>query len=144
MTWGKDWRGSRAAILFFEKGGPAFVVILTFIHCSDGREHTKMDVHIKPVLDSTRWPSSTEVQQVQLHRILVEDLTIGQELQTSGAQKTLSLGGRILTLRLKRELIFDEDTFVLDLLLSGIKRGSSETIPESHPKRSKGSETEAD
>jgi hypothetical protein len=144
MTWARDWHGSRAALLFFMSDGLAFVVVLTFIHCSDEKELTQMDVHIKPVLDFTRRPTGSEPRQVVLNRILVEDIPVGQELQVAEAQATLSLESRILTVRLKREVIFDEDTFVLDPLFSGVKRELSETTLETFPKRNKGSKAKED
>ena len=39
-------------------------------------------------------------------------------------------------IRVKKEMVFDEDMFILDFLFPGVKRGNSETA-ESRQKRSK-------
>jgi hypothetical protein len=51
-----------------------------------------------------------------------------------------------MTIRVKKEMVFDEDIFILDFSFPGVKRANSETTPESHQKRrkqSKGTKGEA-
>jgi hypothetical protein len=131
MTWAKDWRGTRAAIYFSKKNGPAFVVVLTFIHLLNEGGHTKMDVHIKRVRDRLKEPTLIVLRQVVLDEILVEDIPFEHGHGLAEAKTTFTFESRVMTVRIKKEMIFDEDMFVLDLFFSGVKRGNSEITPES-------------
>jgi hypothetical protein len=131
MTWAKDWRGARAALYFSKNNGPAFVVVLTFMYLLNEGGHTGMDVHIKPVRDCTEGPIRTVLDQVVLDRILVEDIPFGHGHGLAEAEVTFPFESRVMIVRVKKEVIFDEDMFVLDLFFSGVKRGNSEVTPES-------------
>ncbi len=126
MTWAKDWSGARAALYFSKTDGPAFVVVLTFIHLLNEGGHTEMDVHIKPVQDCMKGPIRTVLNQVVLDRILVEDIPFGHGRGMAEAKTTFPFEDRVMTVRVKKEVIFDEDMFVLDHFFSGVKRGNSE------------------
>lgn len=136
MTWATIWRGSRAALHFSKKNGPTFVVILTFKSLSDEGEEIGMDVHIEPVLDSSK-----ESPKKTLREFLAEELTHGQIFHLTEAQKMLALGDQLMTVRVKKDAIFDEDIFIVDFFLSGIKRGTSESTVENSQKRSKQSKS---
>jgi hypothetical protein len=127
MVWTKDWRGTRAALYFSKNNGPAFVVVLTLAYRSFDEGYPRMHIHIKSVHDSMKGPISAVLRQVNLRRILEEDfppLKQGQEL--AEVQTTFPFESRVMTVRVKREIIHDEEVFVLDLLFSGVKRRNSE------------------
>ena len=42
------------------------------------------------------------------------------------AKTTFPFEGRVMTVRVKKEVIFDEDMFFLDHFFSGVKRGNLE------------------
>lgn len=147
MTWAKFWRGSRAAIYFSKKDGPAFVVILTFTSLSDQGGQIGMDVHIKSVIDFTTVRTRKVLCEVVLDEVLVEVFPHDHGFQLAEARKTLPFEDRLMTIRVKKEMVFDENIFVLDLSFSGVKRENSETTPESRQKKtkqSKSTEGEAD
>jgi hypothetical protein len=131
MTWAEDWRGARAALYFSKNDGPAFVVVLTFMYLLNEGGHTGMDVHIKPVRDCMKGPIRTVLDQVVLDRILVEYIPFGHGRGLAEAKITFPFESRVMTVQVKKEVIFDEDMFVLDLFFSGVKRGNSEVTPES-------------
>lgn len=136
MTWANSWRGSRAALRFSKKDGPAFVVILTFTSLSDQGGKVGMDVHIESVMDCAK-----EATKKALKEFLVEDFTHGQGFQLTEAQKTLALEDQLMTIRVKKEMVFDEDIFIADCFFSSVKRGISEMTLESSQKRSKQSKS---
>jgi hypothetical protein len=131
MTWVKDWRGARAALYFSKNDGPAFVVVLTFMYLSNEGGHTGMDVHIKLVRDCMKGPICIVQDPVVLDRILVEDIPFRHGHGLAEAKTTFPFESRVMTVRVKKEVIFDEDMFVLDFFFSGVKRGNSEVTPES-------------
>ncbi|PVH75186.1 hypothetical protein DL98DRAFT_518804 [Cadophora sp. DSE1049] len=137
MTWDKSWRGSRAALYFSKINGPAFVVILTFVSLSDQGGRIGMDVHTRSVLDCTKEAEGKASSRIVLDQILVEVFHHEQGFQLTEAQKTSPFEDQLMTVRVKKEMVFDEDMFILDFLFSGVKRGSSETRPESRQKRNK-------
>jgi hypothetical protein len=141
MSWAKAWRGSRAALYFSKKDGPAFVVILTFTYLSDQGGQIGMDIHIKSVMSYTKEPISKRQQKVVLDQILVEVLPYDQGFQLAEAQKTLPFEDQLMTIRVKEEMVFDEDMFILGFSFSGVKRGSPDTILESPQKRAKQSKS---
>ena len=141
MTWAKDWRGSRAALYFSKKDGPAFVVILTFLSLADQGGQIGMDVHIKSVIDCTTEGTRKVLHWVLLHQVLVEVFNYEQEFRLAEAQKTLPFEDQLMTIRVKQEMVFDENIFILDFSFSGMKRANSETTPESRQKRIKRSKS---
>jgi hypothetical protein len=141
MTWAKSWRGSRAALYFSKKDGPAFVVLLTFASLSDQGGQIGIDVHIKSVTDCTKGAERESPRQVVLDQVLVKDFHHGQVFGLTEAQKTLHFENQLMTIRVKKEMVFDEDMFIIDFSFSGVKRGNSETTPESRQKRSKQNKT---
>jgi hypothetical protein len=136
MTWQKCWRGSRGALFFSKKDGPAFVAVVTFRFLADQGGQIGMDVHFKLVMESTKEVSRELLRQV-LEEILLEDFPNEQGFRLGEAQKVLPFEDRVMTIRVKNEMVFDENLFILDLLFSGVKRGNSETTPESDQKRTK-------
>jgi hypothetical protein len=134
MTWAEDWRGSRAALFFSKMDGPAFVVIVTFRSLADQGGQIGMDVHFKLVKEYAKEVSRELLRQVVLEEILHEDFPNDQGFQPAEAQKVLPFEDRFMTIRVKNEMVFDENLFILDLLFSGVKRGTSETAPESDQK----------
>jgi hypothetical protein len=130
MTWAEYWRGSRTALVFSKMDGPAFMVIVTFRSLADQGGQIGMNVHTKEV-------SREVLRQVVLEEILHEDFPHEQGFQLAEAQKVLPFEDRLMTIRVKNEMVFDENLFILDLLFSGLKRGNSETAPESDQKRTK-------
>ena len=136
MTWAKLWRGSRAASYFSKKDGPAFVVILTFLSLPDEGGEIGMDVHIKPVMDCAPEATREILRKVVLGQILVENFH-QEGFRLAEAQKTMLFENQLVTIRVKKELVFDEDIFILDFSFSSVKRGNSETIQEGGQKRSK-------
>ena len=137
MTWGEYLLGSRAALFFSKKDGPAFVVIVTFRSLEDQEGKIGMDVHFKLVKESTKEVSRELLSQVVLEEILHEDFPHEQGFQLAETQKVLPFEDRLMKIRVKNEMVFDENLFILDLLFSGMKRGNSETAPESDQKRTK-------
>ncbi|KAH7311899.1 heterokaryon incompatibility protein-domain-containing protein [Rhexocercosporidium sp. MPI-PUGE-AT-0058] len=137
MTWAKVWRGSRAALYFSKKDGPAFVVILTFTSLSDQGGKIGMDVHIKSVMDYTKEATWKVLRQIVLDQILVEVFPCEQGSQLAEAQKTLPFEDQLMTIRVKKEMVFDEDMFILDISFSGVKRRNSDATLESPQKRAK-------
>ena len=136
MKWAKSWRGSRAALYFSKKDGPAFVVILTFISLLDQGGQIGMDVQIHSVMNCTKGTEDEVLRQIVLDEILVEVLNYEEGFRLDEAQKTLHFENQLVNIRVKKELVFDEDIFILDFLFSGRKRGNSETTTESRQKRS--------
>jgi hypothetical protein len=122
MTWATFWRGSRAALYFSKKDGPAFVVILTFISLSDQGGQIGMDVHIESVMDCTKQATGKVLRQVVLNQILLQDFPHEQGFQLAEAQKTLPFEDQIMTIRVKKEMVFDENIFILDFSFSGVKQ----------------------
>jgi hypothetical protein len=108
MTWAKDWSGWRAALFFSKMDGPAFVVIVTFSSLGDQGGKIGMDVHIKLVMES--------LHEVVLDEILLEDFAYEQRFQLGQAQKVLPFEDRVMTIRVKNEMVFYENLFILDLL----------------------------
>ncbi len=100
-----------------------------------------MDVHIKSVMDCTKEATRKVLRQVVLDQILVEVFPYEQGFQLAEAQKTLPFEDQLMTIRVKKEMVFDENIFILDFSFSGVKRGNSETTPESRRKRSKQSKS---
>lgn len=137
MTWEKFWPGSRAAFFFSKQDRPAFVVVVTFRSLADQGGQIGMDVHIKLVMESTKEVSGELLRQVVLEEILLEDFPHEQGFQLAEAQKVLPFEDRLMIIRVKNEMVFDENLFILDLLFSGVKRGNSETTLESDQKRTK-------
>jgi hypothetical protein len=134
MTWSKFWHGSRTAIYFSKHGGPAFVIILTFI--SQGGQ-IGMDVHFKSIMDSAKVVGREILRQVVLDQVLLENFPHEQEFRHGEVRKTLPFEDQLMTIRVKKEVVFDEEIFVLDILFSGVKREYSEMRPETSEKRSR-------
>ena len=100
-----------------------------------------MDVHIKSVMDCTKEAEREIPRQVVLDQVLVEDFHHEQGFGLTEAQKTLHFENQLMIIRVKKEMVFDEDMFIMDFSFSGVKRGNSETTPESRQKRSKQTKT---
>ena len=130
MTWDKGSRGALAALYFSKKDGPAFVLLLTFIHLWNPKRQVGIDIHIKQVRDNMNEPVAAALGKVRLHRILVEHIPSERGHTLGEAITTFSFENRVMTARIKEELIFDENMFVVDLLFSGVKRRNSEVAPE--------------
>lgn len=100
-----------------------------------------MDIHIKSVMDCTKEATRKVVRQVVIDQILVEVFYHEQGFRLAEAQKTLPFEDQLITIRVKKEMVFDENIFILDFSFSGVKRANSETTPESRQKRSKQSKS---
>lgn len=117
------------------------MVILTFVSLSDQGGQIGIDVHIKSVMDCTKEVTWKVLRQVVLDQILVEVFHYEQGFQLAEAQKTLPFKDQLITIRVKQEMVFNEEMFILDFSFSGVKRANSETTPESRQKRSKQSKS---
>jgi hypothetical protein len=62
---------------------------------------------------------------------MVEQFLHGQGFQLAEAQKTLPLEAQLMTIQVKKKILFDVNIFTMDFSLSGVKRESSEMTPES-------------
>ena len=75
-------------------------------------------------------PMRAVLNRVSLRDTLKEQIPSGNEPGLGEGKATCRFGSRAMTARVKKEMIFDEDMFVLDLLFSGTKRSISEVTPD--------------
>ncbi|KAH6664603.1 hypothetical protein B0J14DRAFT_569579 [Halenospora varia] len=80
---------------------------------------------------------TTKIKEGKLEWIFRLILNYKEGFWLDEAQKTLLFENRLLNIQVKKEMVFDEDMFILDFLFLGVKHGNLETIAESHQKRSK-------
>lgn len=96
-----------------------------------------MDVHFKSIMDSAKVVGREVLHQVVLDQVLLENFPHEQEFRHGEVRKTLPFEDQLMTIRVKKEVVFDEEIFVLDILFSGVKREHSEMRPETSKKRSR-------
>lgn len=94
-----------------------------------------MDVHFKSIMDSTKVVERKNLRQVVLGQVLLENFPYEQEFRYGEVRKTLPFEDQLMTIRVKKEVVFDEEIFIVDILFTGMKREHSEMRPETSEKR---------
>ena len=128
--WSKNWLGARAALYFAKSGGAAFVVVLTFLDGFNECGLAGIDVHIMPAAYCVEEGLRTNARRVKLRHILVGDVPFKNDCGWDVVHATSDFAGRVMTARRQKEVLCDEEMFVLDLSFSGVKRKAAE-IPAS-------------
>lgn len=130
MTWKKGCGGVRAVLLFSLNSSVPFTVILTFVHLNtEGR--TGVHIHLKQVQEHMKKSVKSINERVSLRQILDEHVSFEPTaLDVDEEEAAYLFGSRVITARVQKEIVFDEDVFVLDLTSAGAKRRHSEVTPD--------------
>ena len=126
MSWGKDWPGVRAALLFSNPERVAIVVVFTIKHAHQEAERIRLHIHVEAFpLDASR-SMANAIRNISMQKALYENIVDEEKMELDQGHATCRFGNQLVTVDIKREEVFGDYPFMLVLSFAAPKRKFSE------------------